>query len=160
MIAYDGSNTPIVGPTSVSLPTAVDDNVWTLSAASVGGKGATDLMGVEIDFGLQVTGEGSNSDIYDTRLSITAVTPQVVLETNDPTWFSTIGLTGSDVTDGTITLRQREDRGTFTETTMTLTFSGIAYATDVFRAGQQGTGRTAIVIDVEYDNTNAPFAIS
>jgi len=159
-IAYDGTNAPIVASGAATLPATITNKLWTLSAASIGGVGATDVQNVQIDFGLQVAGEAADSDVYDTRLSINAVTPRVTIETNDPSWFTTLGLGGTDITDGTITLRNREDRGDFSEDTMTLTFSGVAYVTDPYRASGQSTGRASVVVDVEYDNTNAPFALS
>ncbi|NLE57411.1 MAG: hypothetical protein GX616_03565 [Planctomycetes bacterium] len=157
LLASDGTNDP-VAESNAALPTAADNTLWTLSTVSLAGLGATDVQSVEVDFGIQVSSEGANSELYDTQCAIDAITPRVTVTLNDVS--DEVDLDGEEETTGTIVFRDRDHNGQFGTATLTLGFSGLVYVTDLVRAGQRGAASRAIVCDVEWDGTSTPFSIA
>jgi hypothetical protein len=157
LLASDGTNDPVVEG-DAALPDAADNTLWTLSTASIAGLGATDVQSVEIDFGIQASSEGANSELYDSQCAIDSITPRVTLTLNDPS--GEVELDGEEETTGTVVFRDRDHNGQFGTATLTLGFSGLVYPTDLIRAGQRGAASRAIVCDVEWDGTSTPFSIT
>lgn len=159
-VSYDGSNDPIVWQAGQSLPAEVSEKRWTLSNAAIGGVGTNDLMGVEVDFGLSVSVEGSNSDIWPTQVSLDLVDPKITLRGCDLGWLGTVALLGSSVSGGTVVLRDRLSGGRFGTSTLTLTASGYAHCGQPYRASQRGAAVADVILEVVYDGTNAPIRVA
>ncbi len=157
LLCSDGTNSP-VAEGNAALPTAAANSLWTLSAVSLAGVGANDLQGVDVEFGIQVSSEGSNSETYDNQCVIDAILPRVTVSLSDPS--AEVDLEGEEETEGTITFRKRDHNGIYTEDTLVLGFAGLAYPTQLFQAGQRGAATRAVVCDVEWDGTNTPFSVA
>jgi len=157
-VADADGNAPIVGPTTVSLPTGVNNNVWTLQSASFSGVGATDLRNAEVDFGFRVQTEGSNSELYDNQISY-QLDPRLTIMGVTPAYADAVALLGESATCS-ITFRKRQNRGTFTADTLTLSATGLAHVSNPYQAGQRGAAQFAITVAVTFDGTNAPITVA
>lgn len=157
LLASDGTNDPVASA-DAALPTAADNNVWTLSAVDLAGLGANDVQGVDVDFGIQANAVGSNSELYDSQVEITAITPVVTVRLNSV--GADLDIEGVEETAGTIMFRLLDHNGTYTANTFTLGFSGVAHETDIVKAGQRGAATKAVVCDVEWDGTSTPFSLA
>ncbi len=157
LLCSDGTNDPIAAGDG-ALPTAADHVMWTLDSASIASLGDTDLQGVDIDFGIQVSGEGANSDLYDSQAVIDAITPTVTIRLNDAS--GDLLLEGEEEATGTVVFRKREKNGGFTADTFTLGFAGLAHETTPWQAGQRGAGTKTIQVDVEWDGSGTPFSFA
>jgi len=153
-LADSDGNAPITGPTATALPTAVDNNGWTLQSASFSGVGATDLTNVDIDFGVSVQGEGSNSELYDSQAAQLQINPVITITGVTPAYAAAVARTGAEVT-ATITLRKYANRSTFSGDTYTFTATGLAYRGQDWQGGQD-SGQSQLLLACTYDGTNAP----
>jgi hypothetical protein len=156
LLCSDGANDPWAASDS-ALPTAAAHAMWTLEAASIASLGATDMQGVDIDFGIQVSGEGANSELYDSQVVIDRITPVVTIRLNDAS--GDLGLEGEEEAAGTVTFRKRDKNGAYTADQCILGFAGLAHETTIWQAGQRGAGTKAIQVDVEWDGTSTPFTV-
>lgn len=164
-VVYDGANDPIVLTANQSLPSAVDDNRWTISTASIGGIGSDNLTGIDVDFGIRVATEGKSSgsvtDIWDTEIGIEEINPRITIRGIDPSWFTTIGgMEGAGVTNATVVFRKRDPDGIFTGNTLTLTASGLVHCPQPHRASGRGASECEAILEVIYDGVNAPIRLT
>jgi hypothetical protein len=159
-LVYDGSNWPVVLTKSLALPAGVADNKYTLSTAAIAGLGASDVTDVDVDFGVRVATEGSQSETVDRVAFLEQVIPRITLKGVNPLWFDTLGPHGTAVSAGSVTLVKKLDGGIFDDHTLVLTASGIAYCSQPYSAGRGGSVTCDLVLDVKWDGANAPIVVS
>jgi hypothetical protein len=165
---YDGSNDPIVIADSQALPSGLDDaERFTLGSMTIESVTFDHLRSFELDFGLRVEAEGSDSDIWPTIVTIIEILPVIRLRGVDIEWAKAanvplIGLAATH-TNTAIYLRKRADGGTFVAdaTAEHIKFTAAGYATieTVFDAQGNETGETELVMPLVYDGTNDPLVI-
>ena len=87
-----------VAPERQALPAGVTDTKWTIKSATIATLGSSLVTDLEVDFGIRVATEGSQSETVDRIAFLTEVIPRITLKGIDPTWFSTLGPNGTAVT--------------------------------------------------------------
>jgi hypothetical protein len=169
VVAYDGSNDPILITDSVALAAygSDQDERFTLGPVELGGITFDKLQALTIDFGIGAVGEGGDSDLWDTIASIRTIQPAITLSGIDPTWFAAAGvplegLAGTHANTA-IYLRKRADGSTFvadeTEEHILITADGMACIDEAFNASGADSGTTSIRMPLKFDGTNAPLVI-
>jgi len=168
VIAYDGTNVPIVPSESQSLaanPTNAER--FTLGPISVGGVALSDYRSLSIDFGIDVMQEGSESDIWPTHVSIREKKPSITIRGIDPDWFKVAAAVDMDGIAGThanttLYLRKRLAGGTFATGSnhIKLTAAGIIVPTPAFDGTHGSAGETGLQIQTYHDGTNEPIVVT
>ncbi len=165
---WDGSNDVITISDSQSLPGGLTDaERFTLGPVTIESVSLAQVRAFELDFGLEVVSEGSDSDIWDTFISIASIQPQITLRGIDMEWFkaANIPLLGKAVThtNTAIYLRKRAAGGSFvidgTAEHIKFTAAGLATIDTPFDADGNEAGETSLVVPLKYDGTNAPLVI-
>lgn len=170
MATFDGSNLPVIPSESVTLPTDPNDNErFTLGKTTIGGFLLQSMRSLEIDFGIDVQGEGGDSDLYPTFVSIRSIRPVLTIRGIDLDWFKTSGaiaLQGLPATQANTTffLRRRKDGGTFEldASALHIKFNGAGLVT-VTTPQDAATGtpsEATITVPLNFDGTNAPLVIA
>jgi hypothetical protein len=155
-ITWDGSHTPVVIGAG-ALPSITAASLWTLKSATLGGMSIPQLQSVRINFGLSVQVEGGDSDIWGSKVSITAVNPVISVTSNRiAEFFGVLGASGT----ASITLRERAEGGTFTDHELTLSGSGLATFSKPFGASGGKPGENAIEARPKYDGTHDPIVMT
>ena len=168
VIAYDGTNVPIIPAESASLaanPTNAER--FTLGPMTVGGVALSDYRNLSIDFGIDVMQEGSESDIWPKHVSIREKRPSITIRGIDPDWFKTTAAVDMDGIAGThanttIYLRKRLTGGTFAAGAahIKLTAAGVIVPTPAFDGSHGNAGETGLQIQTYHDGTNEPIVIT
>lgn len=169
IVVYDGTNEPVIPAESVTLPViASDAERFTLGEVSVGGVALTHLRGIDIDFGINISPIGADSDIYPTFASIDTISPTVTLRGINLDWLKTTGAIDADGLIAThantsIIFRKRADGATFvadiTAEHVKITADGIAVINTAMSGGQGDDAEVDITIQTRYDGTNAPITV-
>lgn len=163
LCTYDDSNNPVViadDQALASLP-ATDDH-FTLGAVSIGGTTLSAKTNVNVAFGVQVSAEGADSDIWPTSVSIEVVEAMITITTLDLA-LASIGLSGQAATHAntSVVFRKRAAGGTFAGSgDVTLTAAGLAVVDDRLRGAMGNPASGGVQIHCTYDGTNAPIAVS
>lgn len=156
VVTYDGENDPLVIAASASLPSITSDPRWTLGAVVLGGVSIPQIKNVRADFGIRADSEGSDSDVWDTHPSVSAVQPKfTVTSSRIAALIDVIGASGS----ANLVFRQRADGGTFGPATLTLSGSGLATFSKPFSASGNGPGELSIEARLKYDGVNDPIIV-
>lgn len=168
VVSYDGTNDPVVIADLQSLPSGiVDDERFTLGPITIGGVTIPEVRSLEVNFGLDVQSEGSDSDVWDTFVSVRSINPVLTIRGIDLEWLKSanIPLLGKAGTHAntTIYLRKRLQGGTFvvdaTAQHIKLTADGLAYIDAPFENPGRGPAECALIMQVRYDGTNDPIVI-
>ena len=168
LAAYDGSNDPIVILDAQSLPTAPDDNQrFTIGPVTIESVTIDHIRGFELDFGLNASTEGADSEYWDRFVSVKTIQPTLTLRGVDPEWLkaANIPLLGKNATHANtaIYLRKRADGGTWvadnTAEHIKFTMAGLCYIDGAFDANGQALGETSLVLQGVYDGSNDPIVI-
>lgn len=168
VITYDGSNDPVVITDSVSLPAGVTDaerftmGKTTIESIEIAGK-----RSFSIDFGLDVVGEGADSDIWDTIASIRAVNTVLTLRTWHVDAFGAAGipLAGKSATHAntTLYLRKRAAGDSFvadaTAEHIKITAAGLCHVDTGFDADGNDPTEVTLTMPLLFDGTNAPLIV-
>lgn len=162
----DGQSTPWTysGTATLSGDNHVD-NLFTLGPISINGTEVGVVQSLNIDFGLNVSVNRGDDDIYPTFLHINSRRPTIRYTTEKPVNLNTIGLAGSaqGSTDSVIYLRARANDGVLVAdgTTSHLSLTVDAGIITPMNASVQADGHWAseFVITPRYDGTNDIVAI-
>lgn len=167
---YDGVTDPVTVVDNIPLPTvANEDDRWTLSPDTyVNGNQVLQKQSVNVDFGVNTSTQGADSDAYDTFASIDSILPVVTVTGIDPTWFDTIGLTinGKSVTNALtyIPFRKRDGAGGFvpeaTAAHITLNTQGPAYYDQLLSGNGTDANTASFRIESIHDGTNVPLVLN
>lgn len=165
---YDGTNDPFKITENQTLPAGlVDNEVFTIGTASVGGVTIDHLKGVDIDFGIEVAAVGADKDKWPTYVSIRSVNPTIRLRGVDIEWFksSNIPLEGKAAThlNTSVILRKRLSGGDCvadaTLQHVKFTMDGFAYIDDAAGASRNEPHELSLVIVGRKESTNDPLIV-
>jgi hypothetical protein len=158
VVTSDGLNAPLViSDSGVTIPELDHDERWALASATINGTPIPQLVNVSVAFGIQAGSEGADSDVYDSRTFVSAVSPKIdVTSTRISALLDLLG------TDGAIAvvLRKRVDGGTFDATTLTLSGTGLATFTDPFNGSGPRRGQMTLRANLKYDGNSAPLGLT
>lgn len=117
---YDETNNPLVLATSQSLVGSPSvGELFTVGPVIVNGTTVGDVMGIDIDFGIDVRTETSDGLVWPTYCYIAARQPLITVRCRDVSLLNTLGITGTaqSATDSVIWFRKRAEGGTLTADT-------------------------------------------
>jgi hypothetical protein len=157
VVTWDGVHDPLVVSDGASLPAIDATSLWTLQSASLGGVAVPQLRSVRLNFGLKAEAEGADSDIWASRPSVSAIQPVITVTT---TRISALLPLIGDSGTFSLVFREREEGGTFTAHTLTLSGSGLANFTKPFGARGNRPGEADLEARPKYDGANDPIIIS
>jgi hypothetical protein len=180
LATFDGTNAPVIQSNSASLLTGIaDDQRYSIGGVQLGtinGDKITvaQISNLEIDFGINASAEGSDSDIYPTFACINDIPrPTIRITTSDPRLLvlaNGIPLHGKDLNSSytKIVLRKRKRISTSGyEADASLVhisitpLIGCAYLSDIGNYdGSGGNGSVVIEIPMISDGTSAPWSWS
>ena len=155
---------------SQALPAGLTDaERFTLGPVTIESILLAQVRRFELDFGIEVKTEGSDSDIWDTYCSIESIQPTLTLRGIDLNWWKDSGgvpLTGKAATHANtkIYLRKRAAGATFVadETAQHIKFTadGLAHIDDGFSADANNKAEASLVLPMRYDGTNNPLVVN
>lgn len=157
LVTWDGTHDPVVISEDELLPAITETSLWTLSSVMLAGVPIPQVQSVRINFGIKAESEGADSDIWDTRPSVSAIQPVVSVTTSKSAPL--LPLTGATGTVGVV-FRERIDGGTFSDHELTLSGSGMANFSDLFRAGGDRPGESTLEARLKYNGVTDPIVIS
>jgi len=157
LVTYDGAHDPVVISENQALPTISGTTLWTLASVTLAGVPIPQLQNVRISFGIKAEGEGADSDIWDTKPSVSAIQPVIsVTGSKSSALLALLGATGNT----SIVFRERADGGTFSSHTLTLSGSGMANFTNLFKAATGKPGDVTLEARLKYDGVNNPIVVT
>ena len=174
---------------AITAPTMLRHTLGPLSLTNRAGTGVVvydHLKGFELDFGVDVVVEGSDSDLIGTYPWIRGIAPTVTFRGIDSDWLANTAAaivatettipfqTDNDTNPGfcrsvihtqsKFFLRKRLEGGTYvpdaTAEHVKMTFKGLAYLENAFDVNGQDLNTMNLIIRAAFDNTNAPVAIT
>lgn len=159
----DGTNDPITIADSQALEAlpATDDH-FSLGAVSIGGTTIDGKNSVSIDFGVRLSVEGSDSDVWPTVVSIEIVEAMLSITTMDLALGSIDldGLAGTHA-NTSVVFRKRASGGTYAGAgDVTLTAAGLAVVDSRLTAAMGSNASGTIQLHCTYDGTNSPIKLS
>lgn len=163
---YDGTNEPLIQLVNQNLPTlGSDTNRWTMSHAKVNNVTMGQKTSFNVDFGVETSTRGSDSDNYDSYASVDAVRPTVTIRTLDPTAFTAlggkavIGKFGSSTLGSTNTwlLLRRRDTLATSKSHIVIGMEGLGHITTPFDGQQNAPGEFGVQISPIATGTNSPL---
>lgn len=165
---WDGTNAPVIETDLQSLPTAEsDDERFTIGKCVLGSVTIVDIRSWELDFGIEATTEGADSDIYDTHVSIVECKPVLTLRGIDIEWLkaANVPLIGKVATHATTTVYLRKRLQTSagyvadgTAEHIKYTIDGLMWIEDIYKVGK-GPAECSLKLAARYDGTNAPLVL-
>jgi hypothetical protein len=162
-VSSDGTTAAVVIAATAALATLPElDDHFTLGAVQIGGSTLASKTNVAIDFGVQLSVEGADGDLYPTIVTIEVVEAVVTIATVDIT-LASIGLAGKEGTHAntSIVFRKREAGGTIAdEGHVTLTAAGLAVVNDRLRGAMGSPASGVIALHCTFDGTNSPIKLS
>ena len=167
--AWDGNNDPLIESDSVALPSGlVDDERYTLGPVNLAGTDYKELKGWEVDFGVTIVAESSDSDIWPTQVTIGQTASIVTLRGIDIEWLKAANIPrkGRAVAhaNSSMYLRRYKASGDFeadaTAKHIKLTPAGMAVIDEPFTADGDEIGTCSMRIALFDDGTNLPILIT
>ena len=170
VVAKTSGAAAVITDDSATLPTvSVASARWTLGPIKINNVALSDFTSLEIDFGNTIEAMGTESDTYDSRISVRTHAPTIRIKGIDPTWFasSPIPIDGAAVAASTdyIYLRKRtQDGGHFvanvTAEHILLTPAGLASVNQGFSGEAQRVGETELLLTLAIDSSgNNPIVV-
>ena len=167
MAIWDKTNDPVVIESSVSLPTLpASPGRWTIGKATIGGILIPCLTDVNIDFGVNPSMFGCDSDIHETHLNLDTIQPTITLTSLDVTTFADAkvaleGLCAQHV-DSVLYLRKRNDctAGFVADGTaehIKFTADGVLNVTEAHSATANQRASINMTLTCKFDGTNSPI---
>lgn len=163
----DGTNAPVaIAYSSVTLPTSLLTQQYTLGVCKVGNVTLTDLVSLNLKFGVQVTkkdpGPGS---IWADDIAVKKIQPVAMFTLRDPTVLdaASIPLGAKQATHAQtiIQLKKRANYSSFvangTAEHIKLTMNGIAYVPDAVEGSGNDETTNTICCEGVHDGTNVPI---
>ena len=167
---------PVTLTENVALPSEaqIGDRAgrWTMhdgTNTSVNGNNVASKRSINVDFGISISSQGADSEVFDSFASIDNALPIVTVQGIDPTWFNTVGLTinGVAVTHANtrIPFRKRDGAGGFiadaTTSHIELTAAGPAYFDQLISVSGNDPASTSFRIEpIEDSSGNAPLILN
>ncbi len=152
-----------------ALPTGLaGGDRWTIAKAEVAGETLNCSLSFQIDFGVTITTEGGNSDIYDRSLRSSEIKPRITIRGKDIAKFlaNAIPLKGKSATHANtiLWLRKRvQGEAGFDAANITshvkITAAGMAHWTSVHEADSNNRIESTLQIDCKHDGTNHPIVL-
>lgn len=167
-ISSDGTTNPVAFTGSVAMPALVDDARHTILGGTLGGVSVGCMQSFDIDFGIDIESLGCNSDIFDTRLQVNAISPKITVNTLAAELvggsFPTTGKLCTHA-DSFLKLRKRTPKlGTFvadaTAEHIFISFDGTALPTTMFDGSNNDDGTATIETTCRFDGTNTPIVFN
>lgn len=165
----DSAALPMKTTESQAAPTGLaGDGRWTLKSVQVAGVELDCALRVEVDFGISITTEGCNSDIWDRSLIITEIKPVITITGKHLAKFAaaSIPLIGKGGThlDTSILLRKRLQSAAgfdpaLTTSDIELTADCLAHWETVHDASGNNRVENRLRLDCRHDGTNVPLVI-
>lgn len=168
---YDGTNNPMIPDNNATLPNLpANPGRWTLSPhTSIGGESLNCAVDVNIDFGINPTLFGCDSDEFNSQLSLDSIQPTITFTILDLTFWSETtgaklrGLCGEHI-DTALYLRKRTACGAGFEANdqnvhIDITAAGVMTIADGHNATGNSRGEMQLVLTCRYDGTNTPIVV-
>lgn len=165
----DGTNAPLSGTySSVTLPTSLLKQQFTLGACKVGTVVLTDLESVTLDFGIQISAKTpQQGGIWPDSVAVRKIQPVLTLTGFNPKILddASIPLLGKQASHANtmIQLKKRVNYSTFvadgTSEHILMTMNGIATVTQIFSGSGNGEATHALRVEGVHDGTNVPIVI-
>lgn len=161
---------PLLILASQALPTGLaGGDRWTIAQAEVAGVTLACSLSFQIDFGITITTEGCNSDIFDRSLRSSEIKPRITIRGKDIAKFlaANIPLRAKAGTHAntTLWLRKRVQGtagfdGPTALTHVKITAAGAAHWTSVHEADGNNRVESTLQIDCKHDGTNTPIVVT
>ena len=167
--AWDTTNDPLIESDSVALPTGlVDDERYTLGKVTIGGTVYAGLRGVEVNFGVTIAAESSDSDIWPTQVTIAQTAVIITLSGIDVEWLKAANIPrkGRAATHANtiLYLKRYKASGDYeldaTAKHIKVTAAGLAVIDEPFTADGDEIGTCSMRIALFDDGTNLPILIT
>lgn len=169
MLTSDGVNNPMSESDGVALPTAPEDaGRYTIGKMTLGGVLLDSIRGGQIDFGISATAEGSDSDIYPSRVRIGEIIPVLTLRGVNVKWLGSaiVPREGFVCTHANtiLYLRKRGAGGTFVANGnpehVKMTCNGLAVIDGAFDGTGNDPMETTIRLRMTFNGTIRPLVVS
>jgi hypothetical protein len=161
-VIWDGVNEPLIYSVGAVPGALVDDQAFALNAVVIGGVTIENVQSAEIDFGIRATTTGGNGEVWDSHVCIEECKPRIMVKTTDLSVHSSIGNALACTQGNTaISYRPRVQGGTFAGSgNVALTAAGMAHVQEPISASGTGNAEATVVLDVNFDGTNAILLFS
>lgn len=167
----DGTNAPLSGTySSVTLPTGLSIQQFTLGVCKVGAIVLSDLQSVTIDFGVEITDKTpQQGGVWPNTVGVKHITPVMRLNGFDPRVLDDstgIPLLGKQAAHANtlIQLKKRQGYSAFvangTAQHIAITMNGMATVDDVFQASGNAEATNSLKVEGVHDGTNVPILFS
>lgn len=172
LVSHDGSaNDPVIITDNVALETyPTDDQRYGMGKITFTGPlSITNVVGWELDFGINAVLEARDGDVWPTFPSIETIQPVLTIRTADITLLKTasdIKLLGKALTHAAsiLYLRRRVSGGAYeadaTAKHIKLTIDGHAVIDNAVQVSRSSGSELSIRIPLRYDGTNTPVTIT
>lgn len=165
-----GANDPMtIGDTQAALTITAEDARFTVGKVTVGGVLLTQVTGISIDFGVVVSADSADSDIWPSFVSVVACNPVIRINGIDPVWLSATGgakieIDGTTVgtqANTTIYLKKRLIGSTFVADNVAqhikINAAGAVSIDQAFDVGPGEPAGASLVMQTNHDGSNAPL---
>lgn len=166
---WDGSNDPILITDLQTLTVSVADSErFTLGPCTIESYLTAQMKSLTIDFGINLSAEGSDSDVLPTFVSIATITPSITLQGTDIEWAKSANIplfAGKAATHANtkLYLRKRAPGGKFvpdaTAQHIMFTADGLAHIETFFEADGVTPAEITLEMPLRYDGTNSPLTV-
>lgn len=163
----DGTNAPLAGAyTSITLPTGLATQQFTLGVCKVGNVTLTDLESMTLDFGVRVTAKAPAMGlVWPDSIAVREIQPVATFVTYDPTVLDAaiVPLAGKQATHAQtiIQLKKRLGYSAFvadgTAEHLRLTMNGMLTVTKAFGGSGNAEGTAELRLEGVHDGTNVPI---
>jgi hypothetical protein len=167
----DGTNAPLAGVySSVTLPTGLSVEQYTLGHARVGNITISDLASLQLDFGIQISGKDPDmGNVWPESVAVRKILPVLTMTCYNPTILDDstgIPLAGKQATHAQtiIYLKKRANYSTFvadgTAQHIRITMGGILTVTQAFSGSGNGEATTVFRLEGVHDGSTVPVTFS
>ena len=169
IVGYDGNNDPVIETDLVSLPAGVTDaERFTLGPATLESVSIPQMRSLDVDFGLDIRAEGSDSEIWPTFVTINGMKPVITFRGIDTEWLKSTNIprAGKAIThtNTAFYLRKRALGSTYvgdaTAEHIKFTAAGFAYVDIPMDASGNELAESSLIVPCYYDGTNDPLVIN
>ncbi len=166
---WDGTNDPILITDLQTLTAPVADSErFTLGPCTIESVLTAQMKSLAIDFGINLSVEGADSDILPTFVSITSIAPRISMRGTDIEWAKAANIplfAGKKATHANtkLFLRKRAAGLKFvadaTAEHIKFTADGPAHIETFFEADGETPAEITLEMPLRYDGTNAPLTV-
>jgi hypothetical protein len=167
VITYDGTNEPIVLADSQALSgSPATAELFTVGPVNINGSALESIQSITIDFGIGVTVQSGDGQVWPTYAAIMSREPSIRVRTTDATAINTFGLDGTaqSASDSVVFLRKLSEGGTRVADNgsehISFTIDEGMITVENQDVSQDGVAMADIVITPTYDGTAAILVIA